>query len=99
MVAKKGIQEAQLKIEEALCAEFEQRSTSSKVSVFETEWGHLRALIADESFRGLGPVDRQERVWSVLRKRVDDAFLVHLAGVHPMDPDEYDRSVAEVKGD
>lgn len=95
MVAKGDILTSAREIENAL-QRFIVQSSTSKVHVFETEWGHLRALIGSGGFKDMPLGERQRIVWDFLRERVLEEYLIHLVAVHPMDLDEYDRSVAEV---
>ena len=95
MVAKSDILTSARKIENAL-QRFIVQSSTSKVHVFETEWGHLRALIGSDGFTGVALAKRQEIVWDFLHDQVEPVYLNHLMAVHPMALDEYDRSVAEV---
>lgn len=98
MVAKSDLLTARQKISEYLKERFEKQSFE-KVYVYETEHGHIRALIGNEEFRDLNPVERQELVWDLLRKNVEAEYLVFLYGVHPMDIDEYDRCTRESRVD
>lgn len=94
MVAKGDILTAALKIEEAL-GTLTLEHASAKAWVFETQWGRLRALIGSGGFKDMPLGQRQKVVWDFLRERVPPEYLNHLGAVHPMDLDEYDRSVAQ----
>ena len=94
MVAKSDILTAKARIEEAL-HRLVQLRTCDKFHVFESDWGHLRALIGSDAFKGKNAVERQEIVWDWLREQVDPENLVFLYGVHPMDRAEYDSMVEE----
>lgn len=94
MVAKSDILTARREIEEAL-GKFIHERASSKVYVFETEGQHLRALIGSGGFEGVGLSERQDMVWLFLRDEVMEESLAFLVAVHPMDLDEYDRTVQE----
>ena len=98
MVTKSDLLTARQKIKEYLKKRFEKQGLE-KVYVFETEYGHIRALIGNEEFRDLNPVERQELVWDLLRENVEPQYLVFLYGVHPMDIDEYDRCTYESRED
>ena len=98
MAQKNDLRVAAERIEEALWALVRDRA-SAKVHVFETKWGHLRALVGDGSFAGMGLGRRQEVVWDHLREHVNEESLKHLVGVHPMDVDEYDAHVDEVESE
>lgn len=98
MVTKSDLLTARQKIKEYLKKRFETQGIE-KVHVFETEYGHIRALVGNEEFRDLNPVERQELVWSLLRKNVEAEYLVFLYGVHPMDLEEYDRQTREFRED
>ena len=95
MVAKGDILTAAQKIEEAL-AQLTFEKASAKAFVFETEWGHLRALVGSDGFKHMPLGERQEIVWEFLRQCVPQDYLIHLVAVHPMDLDEYDRSAHSV---
>lgn len=92
MVAKSDILTAARAIEEAL-EKLTLHKASAKVHVFETEWGHLRALVGSGGFDDVPLGERQRIVWEFLREHVPAESLVHLIAVHPMGLDEYDRSV------
>ena len=98
MAQKNDLRVAAEEIERALRALVHDRA-SARVYVFETEWGNLRALLGDGSFSGMSPGRRQEVVWDYLREHVSEESLKHLYGVHPMDLDEYDVRVVEVKSE
>ncbi len=95
MVTKSDLLTAAQAIEEALM-EFVHHRASAKVYIFETDGGHLRALVGDDGFKGVSLDKRQDLVWNHLRKRVDLDHLAHLYGVHPMDLDEYDAHTEEM---
>ena len=95
MVAKSDILTAKKEIENALNALTLQKA-SAKVFVFETEWGHLRALIGSGGFNDVSLGKRQKIVWDFLREQVSPECLVHLIAVHPMDLDEWHQNVREV---
>lgn len=100
MVAKATLKDAKSEITAALRGIFEKVSDQSpRVHVYETEWGHLRALIGHDGFRSMSPVERQENVWAMLREVVDDIYLAHLAAVHPMDIEEYELNVGDPNTD
>ncbi len=69
---------------------------SDKVYVFDTEWGHLWALIGSDAFKGKGIGERQDLVWKHLRDHpnVCQQDLGYLTRVNPMDHEEYKASVA-----
>ncbi len=92
MVAKDDVEVAQGAIEDAL-RELVCHSPSDVVSVFESQWGHLRAIVGSDIFQSKGLGERQEMVWDFLRGKVDPSHLVHLYGVHVMDIAEYKRNV------
>lgn len=92
MVAKNDILTAQEQIEETL-REFVHHRGGEVVHVFESEWGHLRAIIATNAFKDMNVVLRQEMIWDWLREHVASEHLVFLYGVHAMDDTEYKRSV------
>ena len=94
MVAKSDIPTAKQRIEDAL-ARFTVGQASAKVYVFYTDWGHLRALIGSGGFSDMPLGERQEVVWDYLHEHVQPEHLIHLVAVHPMDLDEYNRSVME----
>ena len=94
MVAKSDILEAKQEIEDKLKERFDK--ACEKVFVFETDWGHLRALIGSDAFRDAPLGERQEIVWQFLRDSVPNEHWTHLIAVHPMDIDEYDRNTREV---
>jgi stress-induced morphogen len=73
-----------------------QNRASDAVCVFDTEYGHLRALIGSDAFKGMSLGERQQRVWDHLREHVKPEHLAFLIGVHPMDHEEYDEQVKEV---
>ena len=95
MVQKSDILTAKQAIEGALW-KFVNQSASAKVHVFETEWGHLRALVGSGAFKAMRIVDRLDLIWKYLREHVNQEDLVHLSRVDPMDLAEYDAHVAEV---
>ncbi|UCC31940.1 MAG: hypothetical protein JSU86_06610 [Phycisphaerales bacterium] len=95
MVAKSDLVAAAHAIDDALQM-FVHHGAAAKVFVFETEWGHLRALVGSDEFKGVSLGDRQEMIWEHLRKHVRREYLVHLYGVHPMDLEEYDAHTEEV---
>lgn len=92
MVAKSDILTAAQEIEKSLL-EFVQNRSSDTVHVFESEWGHIRALVGSDAFKDVGAIERQELVWDWLRQHVAAEHLVFLYGVHPMDFEEYKASV------
>jgi len=94
VVAKSNILTAAREIESALRT-FALDSKASKALVFETNWGHLKALVGCDGFLGVSLGKRQELIWDYLRDRVAQEFLAHLIAVHPMDLDEFERSVQE----
>ena len=94
MVAKGDVLTAVRLIAESL-EEFVQHGASTKVHVFETEWGHLRALVGSDGFQGMSLGKRQEVVWEYLREHVPAEYLSHLVAVHPMDIEEYNANVMQ----
>ncbi len=92
MVAKSDILTARREIEKELW-EFVHDRTCDLVHVFESDWGHLRAVVASDAFKDVSVVERQELVWKWLREHVASEYLVLLYGVHPLDHAEYDASV------
>lgn len=94
MVAKSNILTAAKVIESALY-ELVANGASTKVHVFEADWGNLRALIGSDGFKGMSLGRRQEVVWEFLRDRVPKEHLDFLKAVHPFDIDEYDANVAQ----
>ena len=92
MVAKSDILTAKQEIEKAL-REFTHNRTCDRVDVHESEWGHLRALVGSDAFKGMNVIERQEHIWDWLREHVEAENLVFLYGVHPMDHAEYDANV------
>ena len=95
MVAKNDLLTAKRAIEGAL-QKFVHHGAAAKVHVFETEWGHLRALVGSDGFKGVSLGERQKMIWEYLREHVPSECLVNLYGVHPMDLDEYDVRVTEI---
>jgi stress-induced morphogen len=95
VVAKSDILTAKKAIENALNA-LTLQNVSAKVFVFETEWGHLRALIGSGGFTDVSLGERQKIVWDFLREKVPPECLMHLIAVHPMDLDEWHQNVSEV---
>ncbi len=93
MVANKDLAQAADVIDKKLQERFS--GASEKVFVFDTEWGHLRALIGSDKFKGMGLGDRQNVVWDYLKESVPAEHLRFLYGIHPMDLAEYDASVSE----
>ncbi len=89
MVAKSDLLKAAQAIERAL-EEFVHNNAAAKVFVFETEWGHLCALVGSGGFQGKNVVERLDTVWDYLRQHVSHEDLKHLSRVEPMDLDEYD---------
>lgn len=94
MVAKSNILIAAREIETAL-GRFELGSGPTKVCVFETDWGHLRALVGSDGFTGINPGERQRRVLDYLKDNVRHEYVGFLIAVHPVDLDEFDRQVLE----
>ena len=92
MVAKSDILTAANQIERAL-AGFTLNEATVKAHVFETEWGHLKALIGSEGFNDVSLGERQQIVWDFLRESVPAESLAHLIAVYPMGLAEYDRRV------
>ncbi len=95
MVAKNNIVTAIREIDEALNG-FVKNRACDKVYVFESEWGHVRALIGSDAFKDMNVIDRQELVWDYLRDKVSPEHLALLYGVNAMDIEEYKRNVREV---
>ena len=93
MVANNDLRRAATEIDRALLEKFS--GTTEKVFVFDTEWGHLRALVGSDCFTGMGLSDRQSFVWDYLKSKVPAEHLRFLYGVHPMDLAEYNASVSE----
>lgn len=99
MVARQNqLEKAAHAVEHALW-ELVQNRTSDQVHVFDTEWGHLWALVGSDTFKGMNVVERQDLVWEHLRQRVNQEDLAHLTRVDPMDHDEYKARCFEVTGD
>jgi hypothetical protein len=94
MVAKRDILTAAQRIKEALEG-LVQNGASTKVFVFETEWGHLRALVGSDGFRGMSLGRRRDVVWNHLRAHVPPDLLANLVAVHPFDLGEYDANVSQ----
>jgi len=94
MVAKGDILEA-AKVIEAALTKLTLHKVSTKVHVFETDYGRLKALIGDGGFRDMLPMERLTTVLEYLRENVSEEHLSYLIAVFPMDLDEYDRSVHE----
>ncbi len=99
MVAKHDLLEkAAHSIETALC-EFLAPTVLDKVWVFDTEVGHLEALVAHPGFKNLTfneLVELQDRVWKHLREKVKPELLAYLFRVHLMTPEEYDARTRQV---
>ena len=95
MVAKTDVMTAAHEIENALWEFVRPTPTTAKVWVFPNESGYLRALVASGGFKEMGLGERIERVWAFLEETVSDEHLHYLAGVHPMDLEEYDARVSE----
>jgi stress-induced morphogen len=89
------LKEAADAIDEAL-REFVQDRACDAVCVFDTEYGHLRALIGSDAFKDMSLGQRQQLIWDYLREHVKPEHLAFLIGVHPMDHAEYDEQVKEV---
>lgn len=59
------------------------------VVVFESSVGNLRAVVGSRKFTGMGPVQRQKAIWDFLTGELPREDLIHLYGVHPLDPQEF----------
>ena len=92
MVAKSDILTAANQIEQAL-GTLTPNAAPTKAHVFETDWGHLKAIIGSEGFKDVSLGARQQIVWDFLREKVPKDALAHLIAVYPMGLAEYDRQV------
>ena len=95
MVAKNDLVIAAREIDEAL-QKFVRHGATTKVYVFDTEWGHLRALVGSDGFKGMSDGERQELIWKHLKANVLPEYLAYLYVVRPMDLEEYDAETQEV---
>jgi acid stress-induced BolA-like protein IbaG/YrbA len=89
MVAKNLTVKSAEGVDRAL-QEFVHGQSGAKVLVYADDWGNLHAVVASGQFFGRSQTQRQELVWTFLRKQVPPEELVHLYRVNALTPDEYD---------
>lgn len=78
--------------------EFAGNGEQPRVLVYETPYGHIRAVVGSDKFKGktIGP--RQELVWEELtRSGLDRRHLGLLYGVRTLDIEEYDGLMRQVE--
>ncbi len=86
MVARNDLNEATHEIETALR---QLPGAAEHVRVLATNLGKIYAFVGSDLFSDLGPGERQEKVWTYLRKNVDSKALQYLVRVEPMNPEEF----------
>lgn len=69
---------------------------NTRAFVFETEWGHLRALVGSDGFHGMSLGKRQDVVWNHLRACMPLDELARLVAVHPFEIEEYEANVTQI---
>lgn len=64
-----------------------------RIDVAANEWGRLDVVIGTDLYRGVGPVERVDRVLKHLEKSLDPADLANVGKVWVLDVEEYENVV------
>lgn len=64
-----------------------------RIEVSANQWGHLEVVIGTDRYRGMGPLERVNRVLDHLKSTLDPADYATVSKVWVLDVDEYEQVV------
>lgn len=83
---------AAAKLLKAALESFVDPSERMNILVFQSSPGNLRAFVGTNKFKGKGPAQRQNEIWTFLKNKVASDQLQHCIGVHTLDAGEYEEA-------